>query len=303
MAEPRRDILVVIDRRQERAGSAHLRGRQLARLFAEVAPDYGRAARLVHRDEAPRDAIAIVNKTLLARRDQTALHELKAAGCLLLVDFLDRPVTAPEAALADGFLACSALQYRHLRAGWPDKPCIHLPHHADLDLGAVACQWDAFGCAYFGNLDNAAHLDAVRDAGLVTLVETLTGNKNNWFAQLPAFNLHYAFRPRALWRGAFKPFTKGFTAARCGAVVLVAACDEEATGLLGEDYPFRIPGDADAAAVIDMLQAMREGFGDRRWRLARRRMRRLRVISSAAYLRGLIRAYFFEEGPFASFLR
>jgi hypothetical protein len=292
-----RDIVFVIERAQQRAGSAHLRGRQLASLFSQVAADYGRTVRVTFSDEDIVNAVAIVNKSALMPKPQSVVARLKAAGCTVLVDFVDRRVTAADGDAADGFIAVSALQYRHLRATWPDKPVIHLPHHVDLDLWPTACQWDRFACAYFGNLDNALHLDAVRDAGLVTLVETLTGNKNHWFEELAGYNLHYAFRPRALWGAGFKPFTKGFTAAHAGAIIVVADDDDEATELLGADYPFRLPASADAATVIDHLRAMRDGFGNAAWRLARLRMRRLRTISSAPYLLDLIRALAFEAGP------
>ncbi len=293
-----RDIVFVIERAQQRAGSAHLRGRQLASLFAQAAAEYGRTVRIAFSDEAISDAVTIVNKSALMPKPQNVVQRLKEAGCRVLVDFVDRRVTAADGDAADGFLAVSALQYRHLRATWPDKPVIHLPHHVDLDIGPIACQWDHFACAYFGNFDNAEHLGAVRDAGLVTPIETLTANKNHWFGHLPHYNLHYAFRPRALWGPGFKPFTKGFTAAHAGAIVLVSDDDDEATELLGADYPFRLPTTADAATAVATLQTLRDSVGNHAWREARLRMRRLRTISSAPYLTTLIRALAFEAGPY-----
>jgi hypothetical protein len=296
-ASAKRDIVFVIERGKQRAGSAHLRGYQLAKLFSDVARDYGHSVRVALSDEETRNAIAIVNKPVPKPTPNHLVDQLKAAGCTVLVDFVDRRIEQSAGDAADGFLAVSAAQYRHLRARWPEKPTIHLPHHVDLDIPQVRCQWDDFACAYFGNLGNAEHLDAVQGAGLIEVVQTLTANKNNWHAELPRFNLHYAFRPRIRWGAGFKPFTKGFIAAHVGAVPVVATCDEEATELLGADYPFRIAGDADAQTVIARLQAMRSGFGDRAWRTARHRMRRLRAISSAHYLRSLIRSHLFEAGP------
>lgn len=302
MSEPR-DIVFVIERRLERAGSVHMRGRQLARLFADVAADYGQVVRQAYADEALRGVVAIVNKSALMRPNVGVAARLRDAGCTVLVDYVDGRIDQPSGDAAHGFIACSALQYRHLRSHWPNKPCIHLPHHADLDIGDVACQWDSFRCAYFGHPDNALHLQPLAEAGLVTPVVTQRENLSGWMDRLPEFNLHYAFRPRALWGRGFKPFTKGFTAARAGAVVLVADCDEEATELLGADYPFRLPGTADAALVAARLETMRDGFGGADWALARSRMGRLREVSSAAYLRALIRANFFEEGGLSAMLR
>lgn len=298
-----RDFAFVVDRKAQRAGSAHLRGRQLAQLFAEVAADYGRAVRYAFSDDLPRDAVAIVNKTALMQSDRSVPQRLRQAGCTVLMDFIDGPLASATTAQADGFIACSALQSRHLRAAFPDRPVIHIPHHVDLDIPTTPCQWERFACGYFGNPDNAAHLAALQESGALTVWEAKTTNKNGWYQALPDFNLHYAFRPRRMWGAGFKPFTKGFVAAHIGAVILVAESDEEATELLGADYPLRLPDETDAGTMQARLADLSGRFGDPDWQLARQRMQRLRVISSAEYIRNLIRSQFFEDSGISDLVR
>ncbi|MBU8538094.1 class I SAM-dependent methyltransferase [Falsiroseomonas tokyonensis] len=298
-----RDFAFIIDRKTQRNGSAHLRGRQLSQLFAEVAADYDRTVRFGFADEPVRDAIAIVNKTALMQSDRDLGQRLKQAGCVVLMDFIDGPLVPAITAQADAFIACSALQSRHLRAAFPGQPVVHIPHHVDLDIPATPSQWDRFACGYFGNVDNAAHLAALQEAGALTVWEAKTTNKNGWYQALPDFNLHYAFRPRRMWGAGFKPFTKGFVAAHVGAVILVAESDEEATELLGADYPLRLPDATDAKAMQARLGDLAARFGDADWQLARQRMQRLKVISSADYIRHLIRAQFFEDSALSDLLR
>jgi hypothetical protein len=285
----RREIVFVVGRGRERAGSAEMRARQLAELVrAAGAP----RVRLACHDDPIRDAVAVVNKTAILKPVQDTVAQLRAAGCLVLADFVDIPIVPKVAAEADGFLAASILQARHLRAVFPGKPVIELPHAPDIAIPAMRCQWESFACGYFGRPDTAIHLTEVVAAGLVTAQDAMIGNRNGWIDRLGAFNLHYAVRPRRMWDGGFKPFTKGVTAARAGAVLLVEASDEEALAVLGDDYPFVVPADADATTVIARLHALRDGFGDASWQLARARMEALREACAPAAYHALIRTRF-----------
>lgn len=298
-----RDFAFIVDRKTQRAGSAHLRGRQLAQLFEHVAADYGRTVQYRYSDDLPRDAVAIVNKTALMQVERDVPQRLRDAGCMVLMDFIDAPLVPAISAHADGFIACSALQSRHLRAAFPERPVVHIPHHVDLDIPATPCQWDNFACGYFGNPNNAAHLGALRDSGALTIWEAKTNNKNGWYQALPNYNLHYAFRPRKMWGAGFKPFTKGFVAAHVGAAILVAESDDEATELLGADYPLRVPDETDAIAMQAIIDDLTARFGDAAWQVSRQRMNRLKEISSAGYIRNLIRSQFFEDSSVCDLMR
>ena len=298
-----REIAIVIGRGHARAGSTRLRGFQLARLCAESAAGTGHEVRLRWHDAPIAGALAIVHKSVLLPPYRDALPRLRAAGCLLLIDFLDMLVRPGLARQADGFIACSRAQAAHLREAYPGRPVIDLPHHADLDIPESPGTWDAWRCGYFGDPANTAHLDAVVAAGLVIAWATPVRDENGWRAALAQHNLHYAVRPRSMLGGRFKPFTKGMLAARVGAVAVVDESDEEAMALLGADYPFAMPADCDAATLVQRLSEMRSGFGDAAWQLARSRMEPLRRIGSAAHQVALLREALFGEGPVASWLR
>jgi hypothetical protein len=211
-----------------------------------------------------------------------------------------RPALAEQ---ADGFIACSHPQAKHLREAYAGRPVIELPHHADLDVPESRGSWDEWHCGYFGDPANAAHLGAVAAAGLVTPWATPVRDENGWRAAMALHNLHYAVRPMSMLGGRFKPFTKGMLAARVGAVVAVDESDQEALGLLGADYPFAMPSGCDAATLVARLSEMRRGFGDAAWTLARARMEPLRRIGSAAHQVALLRAALFGDGPVAAWLR
>ena len=84
------------------------------------------------------------------------------------------------------------------------------------------------------------------------------------------------------WDG-WKPFLKGFLAARCGAPVIVAADDGDAGYYLGDDYPFY----ARSLAAADLEMAMATaaaGFGGPDWARARDIMAQVAARSSDAHV-------------------
>ena len=298
-----RDIAVVVGRDHARAGSTRLRGEQLAQLCAEAASGSGHRVMLRYHDEPVRGSVAIIHKTVLLPPYGDALPRLQAAGCRLLLDFLDRAVRPSLAKQGDGFIACSGPQAEHLARHFPGKPVVELPHHADLDVAYATTRPDGWRCGYFGDPQNAEHLDALVAAGLVTASATPIHNGNQWREALSRFNIHYAVRRRGLPHARFKPFTKGMLAARVGAVALVGANDEEALRLLGADYPFTVPSHIGPRRMVAALETLKEGFGDARWDLAQARMAPLREIGSAAWQAGVLREALFGEGPIAGWLR
>ena len=82
------------------------------------------------------------------------------------------------------------------------------------------------------------------------------------------------------WDG-WKPFLKGFVAARCGAPVIVTAEDGDAAHYLGDDYPFYAR--SLAAADLEMaLATAAAGFGGPDWARARDIMAQVAARSTDA---------------------
>jgi hypothetical protein len=300
---PPRPIVVLVGRGHARAGSARLRGAQLAAFCAQAMEGSGHPVRLACHDEPVEHALVIVQKTVLLPPYRAALPRLRAAGCRLVLDFLDAPVRAPLARHGDGFLACSRPQADLLRGEWPGRPVVELPHHADVDVPSSDGIWDRWRCGYFGHPGNAAMLDALAEAGLVEPWATPVRNENGWREAMARYNVHYAVRRVGLPQERFKPFTKGMLAARVGAVAVVSTLDAEAMRLLGDDYPFAVAPSRGLPALLRFVEEMREGFGDARWQLARARMAPLRETGSASHQVALLRQALLGDGPLAPLLR
>ena len=100
--------------------------------------------------------------------------------------------------------------------------------------------------------------------------------------RLAGYSLHYAARPPSQKNGA-KPFLKGFTAAHCGANVIVTADDGDASYYLGDDYPYLLQSRSEAD-IKTMLLFARESFRGREWLLGQEAMARVRNLSSASHV-------------------
>ena len=82
---------------------------------------------------------------------------------------------------------------------------------------------------------------------------------------------------------SWKPFLKGFVAARCGAPVIVTAEDGDAAHYLGDDYPFYAR--SLAAADLEMaLATAAAGFGGPDWARARDIMAQVAARSTDAHV-------------------
>ena len=125
---------------------------------------------------------------------------------------------------------------------------------------------DRLRTGYFGDLENTVRPPSL--AGMVELVGIDTRDVNdNWLTALPHYNCHWIVRRARPWDG-WKPFLKGFVAARCGAAVIVTADDGDAPYYLGDDYPFY----ARSVEPADLEMAMASvaaAFGGPDWRRAR----------------------------------
>jgi hypothetical protein len=85
--------------------------------------------------------------------------------------------------------------------------------------------------------------------------------------------------PDRIAQDSWKPFLKGFVAARCGAAVIVARDDANAGHYLGDDYPFF----ARSLAPADLEEAWlcaASAFGGAEWDKAQDIMRQVAVRSS-----------------------
>ena len=155
----------------------------------------------------------------------------------------------------------------------PDIPSFLVNHGVDTRIQYPACQQTKFAVAYFGEPTNGLYLDVLHQ--IVTSHRTPTELSTlDWAPALADYNCHYLLRPPGL-PSVIKPFTKGFVAAACGAVVIADGNDPTALEMLGEDYPF-LARDLSIAGVRETIASAADAFGGSDWTLARGIMASLR---------------------------
>jgi hypothetical protein len=162
---------------------------------------------------------------------------------------------------------------------YPGTPAFLVTHHVNSQVPRLQPPRDRLRTGYFGDLQNTVRPESL--SGLVELVGIDTRAVNDsWLDALPHYNCHWILRRARPWDG-WKPFLKGFVAARCGAPVIVTADDGDAAHYLGDDYPFYARSLADADLEMAMAVAL-AGFGGPDWTRAEEIMAQVADRSSHA---------------------
>jgi hypothetical protein len=132
---------------------------------------------------------------------------------------------------------------------------------------------------YFGFLANTH-----RPASLGRMIDLIGIDTSkvemNWLEALPHYNCHWIVR-RSKPHDGWKPFLKGFVAARTGAVVVVGRDDEDAVQYLGDDYPFYVHGLGPNSLEYETVQIV-AAFGGVEWGRAQEIMKQVAARSSDA---------------------
>lgn len=262
--------------------STELRGRQLATIAM-------RSPRLAdHRisfsvsANSP-GAILFLTKGAASRMSPIKIEKLRKKGSIVFADFLDRAPNPDMLSQLDGLIASSLRQLEFYRSAYPDLRSCLVTHHADLRIGAIAPPSDRLRVGYFGELFNARFHDELKD--VIDFVKTDTQKLDPqmlWLDRLRDYNAHYLVRQKHP-SDHFKPFTKGFVAARCGAPVIVERTEGDADDYLPSDYPYFVD-DPTPAGIRDVVARMKSDFGRSPWFAAREAMERIKERSSPEFI-------------------
>jgi hypothetical protein len=274
-------------------GSAKMRGPDLARI---VAPHLDRRFRpgvvsmprsspLLQRLWArtrPRGGIYFMTTSSWGRIDPEAALILKSRSCKLCFDYVDRDLCNARAGLADAHVCASYAQrdliHRMQATGaFAQGPTHVILHNADAALYERSFrERHDMATVYCGNTVNTSIPEQ-----LAGQLEVLDASKpramRRNLARLDRFSLHYCFRNRG-YEGAVakvKPFTKGVTAALCGANLVTSRDVPDAVALLGDDYPFLADG-MEERHIIDAYDHARDAFGGPEWSRGLEAMAQLR---------------------------
>ncbi len=256
------------------SGSHLMRVKQLARIMSVHCSDdlrvisrpvatHNRVLRALLLAALPGDVVFMVPKQVLWYWTEEDFAKLQAKSRAVIVDYVDSNIDAMFATGIDVHLSTSFAGEAGLRA-WIEKigakgEARTLLHNVDERLlrQPPKRSADTLDLLYVGSQRSTVLPASVRER-----LTVLDGGTPEEFAQaqtaLAEANAHYCIRPDPgeTMSRKFKPFTKGFTAAWCGAPMLVNRSVDDAETLLGSDYPFMIdtPSEADISGGISRME-------------------------------------------------
>lgn len=258
------------------AGGTFIRGRQLSQLIAAHCDDF--EVEFTSDVDEVRNSVVILTLRALWEHSSDQLAALAQRNIAVIGDWLDGTVDPTKARLLDAHMAMCFRQALDLKRLYPDTPAFHVTHHVNADIPARTAPEARLHTGYFGALFNTTRPKSM--AEFVDLVPVVSLDPT-WIERLADYNCHWIVRvdPGIRSFAGWKPFLKGFVAARSGAVVITTRDDPNAVHYLGDDYPFL----ADSLAVADLEAAwarMAGAFGGPDWRLAQDIMRQVAARSS-----------------------
>ena len=290
MREPRR-LVFLHPPAHHRRGSKLMRCDQLADAVAQAFPDrFEIAIRPVIGAAKPRrqrlqiaeirDSLVVLSKGMVTKLSDGSLAMLAAQGNRVAVDYVDNtrpPRDHPAIAI---HITASHRAVAAARAALPGGRVRYLRHHFDPRLSDMPpAPQDAFRPLYVGHPMNRLRIAPI-EAALVCHEMDDDGGFEAALADLGRCNFHYNVRPADDVQRA-KPFTKGFTAAACGANLIVQHQVDGALEYLGADYPYLVPSDEEAD-IWATWQRAADGVGSAEWARGLEIMRGVRDLASPA---------------------
>ena len=259
------------------AGSTVMRGFQLADLARHAL--HRHSVRIRPLGARTSNATVFLTKGALRVATPTQLDDLLRRGNRLLFDPVDEVPPGTTARFADVLIASSLTAFEEYGRSFPGTRVALVNHHVDPRLDTTPVQHSTFRAGYFGERVNAELTDRIEERVDVIPIDT-SRHDSRWLSSIRDYSFHYAVR-RHRELDHYKPFLKGFTAAHCGAPVLIQRDQQEAVRWLGDDYPYLVDAPATEEQVLDALAQAESDFGGPRWRLAEAAMAGIRARTSA----------------------
>lgn len=262
---------------RSQSGITLLRARQLSRMVAEAFPDAFEVS-LRSDIHGIRDQVVIVNRGAIEFNKLAHLHDLRERNIASISDFLDLPIKAKASAAFDAHMTLCLPQAVEMNRLYPSTPAFHVTHHVNPDVPKCVPPSDRLRTGYFGRLGNTACPDSLEQMIALVNVVDARFTAQDWAREAPLYNCHWIVRQKDDLQ-QWKPFLKGFVAARCGAVVIVTRDDMNAVHYLGDDYPFYAESLAPEALEWAWVRVA-SAFGGEEWRMAQAIMRQVEARSS-----------------------
>ena len=220
----------------------------------------------------PRNCVFFVAKHILMGWPQSAFLELRKRGIAVIADYVDAnidvmPTEGIDVHLGASAAGASALRTKINKLGASGKEALLL-HNVDERLTRQPPRYEDtnLNLIYVGASGNT-----IIPASLQDRIKCFAGGTPEEFAQsMPQYqraNVHYCVRPDPEnWLDRrYKPFTKGLTAAWCGAAILANRGVDDAEHFLGADYPYFCDR-PEEALIQDTIERLQVDIGGPIWR-------------------------------------
>jgi hypothetical protein len=259
-------------------GSTVMRGKQLSKIAQKYS---GKRVYFTSTDYQYKNCILFLTKWAIYKLSLKDLKKLKDRKNKFIFDLVDGELPAKKKKFADVIVAAAESTYKKYKRSLPKSSKIVLvDHHADPRISTVdwSIRTKKLKVGYFGELINTLVTPKI-EKRVDFIPVSNTEQNDDWFKELPKYNLHYAIRKK---RDVYpnKPFLKGFTAAHCGANILIQASEEEVVKWLGKDYPYLLKGRVTEKRVLEMLDHIKKSYGSKEWERGLAIMRDVRAKTS-----------------------
>lgn len=259
-------------------GSTVMRGEQLSKIAQKA---LGKRVYFTSTDYQYKNCILFLTKWAIYKLNEKDLQELKIRQNKLIFDLVDGELPADKIKFADVVVAAADSIYQKNKRSLPKSvKVVSIDHHVDPRIRFV--DWSIrpkkLRVGYFGELINTLITPKIKQRVDFIPVSNTTQN-DDWFKELPKYNLHYAIRQK---RDVYpnKPFLKGFTAAHCDANILIQASEKEAIKWLGKDYPYLLRGKVTEEKILKLLDHIQKSYGSKEWERGLVIMRGIRAKTS-----------------------
>jgi hypothetical protein len=261
---PTKNVIFVYDDELRYAGSTVMRGEQLSKIAKLALGGSTNVYYLSSKNEFKRSTL-FLTKWALKKISHESLARLKKKGNKLIFDPVDSAIDTEQVRYADVIVAASRTAFEDYQKEFPLKRIALVDHHVDPRLKQL--DWSnrptKFSAGYFGETVNTIASGNINKMVDFFQVDT-SKQTNDWLEHLPDYSMHYAIR-QIRKNDNHKPFLKGFTAAFCGANILIQDTQKEALLWLGKDYPYLLHGEVDEKTIIGALERAKEGYGSDKW--------------------------------------
>lgn len=268
------DIAFIYSEKYKNTGSTTMRGRDLVQaLDKSLESDIN----FQYTSNFDQEGKGIwLTKGVLKDITLEEITKIKDRNLFVAADFVDDKLRKELLKYIDILIASSIKQYIYYKTYYPDKLIFRIDHLVDRRLPSIKVLNEA-KVGYFGELINALHSEGISDLVDIYLVNTKVPD-SSWLEDLKKYNVHYSVRKKQSYDG-YKPFLKGFTAAHCDSVLMVARDESDAAFCLPPNYPY-FSDTKELNDVRAVLLRIIDGFNSKEWGYAKECMENLKAQSS-----------------------